>query len=327
MTTIPQLSVIFTTYNDSRFVAEALESMLGQTFTDFELIVADDVSTDDTLEIVSRYKDPRIKIVRNKENLGLAKNLNAALPHCRARLVARQDGDDVSLPERFARQTAYLKGRPEVALVGTQDIWIDEAGNETARHWFPTDYDEIRECLKERNCFNHSSVMFRKEEIENVGMYRPFPGCEDYDLWVRVAALRLVANLTEPLVLRRIREGSMSFDGIAAETASATLIQRLANQRFRDGIDELDGLDGPDLEERIRELLRIERKKNRKLVAVKNVELFHRILRSSGRRRALRYLLRAIRLDPLNPTIARILLDNYVSRSAWPLLKSLKDRF
>ena len=301
--------------------------MLGQTFTDFELIVADDASTDDTLEIVSRYKDPRIKIVRNKENLGLAKNLNAALPHCRAELVARQDGDDVSLPERFARQIDYLKGRPEVALVGTQDIWIDEAGNETARHWFPTGYDEIMECLKERNCFNHSSVMFRREAIENVGMYRPFPGCEDYDLWVRVAALRPAANLSERLVLRRIREGSMSFDSITAETASATLIQRLANQRFRGGNDELDGLDGPDLERRIQELLRIERKKNRKLVAVKNVELFRRILRSSGRRRALRYLLRAIRLDPLNPAIARILLDNYVSRSAWPLLKSLKDRF
>jgi glycosyltransferase involved in cell wall biosynthesis len=327
MTTIPQLSVIFTTYNDSRFVAEALESMLSQTFTDFELIVADDASTDNTLEVVMRYNDPRIKIVRNKKNLGLAKNLNAALPHCRARLVARQDGDDASLPERFARQIAYLQRRPEVALVGTQDIWIDEAGNETARHWFPTDCEEIRECLKERNCFNHSSVMFRKEEIENVGMYRPFPGCEDYDLWVRVAALRPVANLTERLVLRRIREGSMSFDGIAAETASATLIQRLANQRFRDGTDELDSLDGPELERRIQELLRLERKSNRKLVASKNVELFHRILRSSGRRRALRYLVRAIRLDPLNPGTARIFLDNYVSRSVWPLLKTLRGRF
>lgn len=325
--TIPQLSVIFTTYNDSRFVAAALESILGQTFTDFELIVADDVSTDATLDIVSRYKDPRIRILRNKENLGLAKNLNAALPHCRAELAARQDGDDVSLPERFARQIAYLRKRPEVALLGTQDIWIDAAGNETARHWFPTDYDEIIECLKERNCFNHSSVMFRKEAIENVGGYRPFPGCEDYDLWVRVAALRPVANLPERLVLRRIREGSMSFDGIAAETASATLIQRLANQRFHDGIDELDGLGGTEIERRMQALLRVERKKNRKLVALKNVEFFHRILRSSGRRRALRYLLRAIRLDPLNTGTARLLLDNYVSRSVWPLLKALRERF
>jgi len=326
MTTAPQLSVILTTYNDGRFVAEALESILGQTFTDFEVVVADDVSTDNTLDIVSRYKDPRIRILQNKVNLGLARNLNAALPHCRAELVARQDGDDVSLPERFARQIAFLQHQPEVALVGTQDIWIDEAGNETARHWFPTDCDEIVECLKERNCFNHSSVMFRKEAIENLGGYRPFPGCEDYDLWVRVAALRPVANLDERLVLRRIREGSMSFDGITAETASATLIQRLAHQRFREGKDELDGLGPTEIESRIRALLRVERERNRKLVAAKNVELFHRILRASGRRRALRYLLRAIRLDPLNTCTARLLLDTYVSRSVWPLLKAFKDR-
>ena len=170
-------------------------------------------------------------------------------------------------------------------------------------------------------------VRLRKEAIQNLGGYRPFPGCEDYDLWVRVAALQPVANLADRLVLRRIREGSTSFDAVAAQTASDTFIRRLANQRFDDGIDELDGLDGTDLERRIQALLRLERKRNRKLVAVKNVELFHRVLRSSGRRRALRYLVRAIRLDPLNRSMARLILDNYVSRRVWPLLKTLKERF
>jgi len=324
MSAIPQVSVLFTTYNDSRFVAQAIESVLNQTFADFEVIVADDASTDNTIDVVSQYKDPRIRIVRNDKNLGLARNLNAALPRCRADLVARQDGDDASFPTRFDKQVRYLREHAEVAVLGTQDIWIDENGHETDRYWFPTDHDDIVACLRERNCFNHSSVVFRKSVIESLGAYRPFPGCEDYELWARVAARHRVANLPERLVLRRIRRGSMSWEGLGTQTASFRVISRLAKQRFDTGRDELDELHGAQLEQRIAILLKRELKASRKVRASGNVEIFHRVLQSSGKWAAFPYCVRAMRLDPWNPYIIRLFLDHYVSPRIYRLWKGIK---
>ena len=330
MTTTPQVSVLLTTYNDGRFVREALESILNQTFRDFELLVVDDASTDDTIAIVSQYKDARIQIIRNKENIGLAKSLNAALPYCRAPLVARQDGDDVSLPQRFEKQMQYMEEHPEVALLGTQDIWIDENGNEIPSdrpNGFPTEHEEIVKILRERNCFNHSSVTFRKDIVERLGGYRPFPGCQDYDLWARVAVNHKAANLSERLVLRTRRHGSISLDRIEAQTASATLIARLAHQRFGSGYDELEGLKGIELERRIAKSIRQEKKRNHKLCASKNIEIFHRILRSDGRLKAFRYLIRALRLDPFNPCIIRLFVEKYISRNAWQHWQTIKALF
>jgi len=321
---IPQLSVIFTTYNDSRFVAEALESILCQTLTDFELILADDASTDETLEIVSRYRDPRIKILRNSANLGLAKNLNAALAHCRAELVARQDGDDVSLPTRFEKQVAFMDEHRDVAVVGTRDIWIDEQGNETDRFDLPTEHDEIVEELWSRCCMNHSSVVYRREVVRKLGGYRPLPESEDYDLWFRVAAGHRLANLAERLALRRIRRGSASVDRLEIQTASIALIYRLARQRFDTGRDELDGLSGAELDAQIARLLQQERRATKKLVASKNVEVFHRVLRCSGRRAAWRYAMRALRHDPSNRYVIRMVSDTYLSPSIYHWWKRVK---
>ena len=126
----PLCSVVMPTYNDSRHLAAAIESILDQTFRDFEFIIIDDCSTDKTPEILEQYRcqDTRIRIVRNAENLGVARSLNKAIALTQSPFIARMDGDDLSLPTRLEKQIAYMQAHPEVGVLGTQNIFIDEQG-------------------------------------------------------------------------------------------------------------------------------------------------------------------------------------------------------
>ncbi len=124
----PKVSVIMSVYNGDKYLREAIESILNQTFTDFEFIIVNDGSTDNSLEIIESYDDERIKTINNKKNIGLTKSLNKALKFAKGKYIARQDADDVSLPNRFEKQVEYLDSHPEVALVGTSVYLIDENG-------------------------------------------------------------------------------------------------------------------------------------------------------------------------------------------------------
>jgi glycosyltransferase involved in cell wall biosynthesis len=210
--TAPKVSVLLPVYNGAPWLRPTLDAMLRQSLTDFELIAINDGSKDDSLAILRSYEDPRIRVI-DQANQGLAATLNRAVGLARARYLARQDQDDVSLPTRLAAQLAFLDAHPEIGVVGTWASIIDAEGRVTGYHKHPTQPGRLAEHLLWNNPFVHSSLMFRREVFETVGLYstdsaRQPP--EDYELLSRVARVWPTANL--PLVLHEYREvrGSMS---------------------------------------------------------------------------------------------------------------------
>jgi glycosyltransferase involved in cell wall biosynthesis len=184
-------------------VRAAVESVLGQTAGDLELLVVDDGSTDGTPDILSAVRDPRLRLERQPPR-GLTRSLNRALALTSAPLVARLDADDVALPERLARQLAFLDAHPDTGLLGSAATERDAAGaSRTVRP--PEDDAAIRRALIRRNVFVHSTVMMRRAVVERVGGYdETLPVAQDYDLWLRLARVTRVANLPDVLVVRHL---------------------------------------------------------------------------------------------------------------------------
>lgn len=208
----PQISVVLPIYNGETFLAETIDSILGQSLRDFELIAIDDGSTDGTAAILDAVRDPRLRVVR-QANAGLAASLNRGISLARGKYIARQDHDDLSLPTRFARQVQFLEQNPDCALVGTRAGIRSGDGPAMRFHDHPADDAALRFELLFDNPFVHSSVMLRKRAVESVGGYSTDPGRqppEDYELWSRLARCYQVANLPERLTIYRETAGGMS---------------------------------------------------------------------------------------------------------------------
>ena len=207
----PKVSVVMSVYNGQRYLREAVNSILNQSFIDLEFIIIDDGSTDDTAQILREFRDGRIVYLRNDENQGLTKSLNKGLKLARGEYIARMDADDISVPERLHRQVEYLDQYPLVGLVGVTPVCIDSAGNELGRWNVLTTNEEIQAQLAQSNCFCHGSVMFRRSCIEAVGLYdETFVLAQDHDLWLRIAELFDVANLPQPLYQWREHDERLS---------------------------------------------------------------------------------------------------------------------
>lgn len=217
MVDAPRVSVLLPVYNGGPYLRAAVDSVLAQTFADFELIAIDDGSTDGSGAVLDAIRDPRLRVV-HQENAGLALTLNRAIALSRGEYLARQDADDLCLPERFARQVAYLDAHPHCALLGTWSrIWEGERA--TARgHRHPRENGELQLRGLFDSFFVHSSVMMRRAALEAVGPYptdpQRFPP-EDFDLWSRIARRFEVANLPE--VLQIYREVPVSISRTRAE--------------------------------------------------------------------------------------------------------------
>jgi glycosyltransferase involved in cell wall biosynthesis len=199
-----------TVFNGEAYLREAIDSILAQSFTDFELIIVDDGSIDRTGDIICSYTDPRISLLINPMNIGVSRSLNRGLSKARGEFIARQDADDISEPERFERQVAFLDAHPKVALLGT---WYTEIGGECPRQRIlPCDYTAIRWALLFFCPFVQSTVMWRRTPISShVGGYNEsLSYSEDFELWTRVARSFPVANLGENLVRLRLHSESMT---------------------------------------------------------------------------------------------------------------------
>src|SRR4051794_24616628 len=211
----PAVTVLLPVRNGAAYLEAAVRSILGQTFADLELLAVDDGSTDQTPAMLARLaaEDGRIRVVR-QEALGLVPALNRGLEQARAPLIARMDADDVALPERLARQVAFLEAAPEVALVGTG--WRVVAKDLTRRVVLPPQTDAgIRLAMETANVLAHPTVMLRRDTVLAAGGYRPaFLLAEDYDLWLRLLDRCQAACVPEVLLEYREHAGQATWRGL-----------------------------------------------------------------------------------------------------------------
>lgn len=210
----PKITVLMPLFNGERFVREALESILGQTITDFELLIIDDGSSDASVRIVGDYDDSRIRLIRNHENLGVTATLNRGIDLARGEYIARMDCDDISLPNRLAEQAAYLEQHPDCAMVAVMVTMMDENGNEIGA-WLDDRKtgtgESIRRFLPRANCIAHPGIMIRKSILSRYRYNERQRVAQDYDLWLRMAADGLViTKLEKPLLRYRVHTASIT---------------------------------------------------------------------------------------------------------------------
>jgi len=204
------ISVLMPVRNGEAYLVEALESVLGQTHDDLELVVVDDGSDDATPAILASSRDPRLRVIR-QEPTGLVPALRRALAEARGNVLARMDADDLSLPERLERQLRALDADERVAVVGCAIETIDDAGRVTASWSLPDDDGALRRRLLLRNPFTHGAVLLRRSAVEAVGGYREGYGAnEDYDLWRRIARGWRLAAVPEVLYRYRVHPSAVT---------------------------------------------------------------------------------------------------------------------
>lgn len=199
---MPKVSVIMSAFNEEKTIARAVESILNQTFGDFEFIIVNDGSTDNTMKIIKGYQDSRIKSIDKRYNSGLADSLNIGIQNSGGNFIARMDADDYSEKERLEIQVEFLENNPDVDLVGTWAYLIDLNSNTKKECKPPITDKDIKKYMQKDSPFIHSSVMFRRHVVEKVGYYNLVKGMEDYDLWIRMAKYYKVANIPKFLVTR-----------------------------------------------------------------------------------------------------------------------------
>jgi len=221
-------------YNCERYVAEAVESILGQTFTDFEFIIIDDGSTDRSLSILRRFaqRDGRIRLV-SRGNRGLTRSLNEGLGLARGEFIARMDADDISLPERLERQVEYLRAHPECVALGCRLYLIDPDGDPLMEEPRPTTHEDIMQMLlRGSGAIPHPGAMIRRTDLCAIGGYNEeFKAAQDLDLWLRLSERRQLANLDEVLVRYRMHFGSVSVGSRQVQVSFAERAVREARLR------------------------------------------------------------------------------------------------
>jgi glycosyltransferase involved in cell wall biosynthesis len=214
-------------YNSSRWLHKAIESVLAQSFDDFELILINDGSIDETWNIIQKYSslDRRV-IAISKENSGLSKSLNRGIDFAKGTWIARLDADDICEPSRFYDQIAYLEKQTNVLLLGTNCIEIDECGQEVKLHRYPTGHQQlVRHIERMQGFFPHSSVVFNCEVVKGLGGYNPlFIRGQDADLWLRIASHGKIACLDRYLIKLRKHNDQISMQGVGMATRIAAPI-------------------------------------------------------------------------------------------------------
>ncbi len=230
---MPKISVILPVYNGEKYLKEAIESVLVQTFTDFELIVIDDGSIDGSAEIVKGYADPRIIYIQ-KEHSGIIATLNRGLKESKGELIARFDCDDLCEPDRLEEQNRFFEEHSECMVAGSYAIEIDENGQVTGMlDYVPTDTESIRKYAILHNPFIHPSVMMRKSLFETTEGYRDrYLHAEDYELWTRVIYRNECANIPKRLIRYRMHGSQITKNNNLTMRMSGAWVRILALFRY-----------------------------------------------------------------------------------------------
>jgi glycosyltransferase involved in cell wall biosynthesis len=214
----PKVSVIMSVYNGEKYLRQAIESILNQTFSDFEFIIVDDGSTDKTFEILEGYmkNDSRIKVIRNERNIGLTKSLNKAIKISQGDYIARMDADDVSLPERLEKQIELLKSNQNLGCVGCNALIIDDEGKPIKKVTLPK--TNLNQYVQKRNCFIHGTLTFPKYVIEEVQGYdEKMKLAQDYDLILRISKRYKLGLVDDFLYKLRIGKSTISYQNFFAQ--------------------------------------------------------------------------------------------------------------
>jgi glycosyltransferase involved in cell wall biosynthesis len=211
MTGLPKVTVVIPVYNGEKYLGIAVDSILSQTFPDFELLVIDDGSIDRSIAVVLSYSDPRIRLECNPTNLGVSTTRNKGIQLARGEYLAFLDSDDWAYPERLAKQTAFLDNHPDCAAVGSWSEWMSEEGHPLGRiKRKPTSPDEIAAWRLFQQGIENSTSMARTVVLRRYRHREEFDVSEDFDLWARIAANHELATLPEVLVRRRMHANQLT---------------------------------------------------------------------------------------------------------------------
>lgn len=234
----PALSVLMSCFNAAPFLRECVDSILGQSFSEFELLLMDDGSTDDTYSILQSYDDPRMRIFRHEQNRGIVASVNELASRARADILVRHDADDVSAPTRLQLQHQFLALNPDVAVVGTAIEFVNAKG-EHAGGWSPPTSDaDIRSILPRAIPFSHATTAIQRSAYERIGGYREaFQSCEDYDFFLRIADHGRLANLDQTLYKVRRHGNNQTVEGGRKQLHFELLAKLSARARADTGMD------------------------------------------------------------------------------------------
>ncbi len=204
-----KIAVLMPTYNCAKYLSESIDSILNQTYTDFDLYIYDDCSTDNSKEIVENYRDDRVYYRKNEVNLGISKTLNKGLVDLleNYEFIARMDADDWAYPERLQMQIDFMERNQDISLCGTQGFWLKNLTEKPSSGWeYPINHSYLKLYLLFAASFGHSSLIFRNSFFiaNNLKYNEIIKTCEDWDLWIRVSKIGKVHNLPSFLMKYRI---------------------------------------------------------------------------------------------------------------------------
>ena len=238
----PVISVVMSVYNGQKYLCESIDSILNQTCKNFEFIIINDGSKDNSLDVLLEYqtRDNRLLIV-NQNNIGLTRSLNRGAILAASEYIARQDADDISLPTRLEKQLNYMENHPEVAVIGCFGDFFNVNGVLRTNKAPMYSQDGIKRHLASKNLFMHGSAMIRKSCLAKVGFYREFfRHSQDYDLWLRLSQYFDIAILPEHLYQYRVTPQAISVSKWPIQKQYADIAGKLHAERLATGRDSYD---------------------------------------------------------------------------------------
>lgn len=299
----PSVSIVMPTYDAAQFLDQALDSILYQSFEDYELVIVDDGSTDGTVECVRRRDDDRIRLIQREDESGITSALNRGIEEARGDYIARHDADDWSHPERLQRQVEYLQKNPDVVMVGTGANLVDEDGNYISRRRV-LESPTLRDII-DHNEFIHGSVLIRHAPLKQLNGYNElYESAEDYDLWLRMADEYTVRNIDEPLYNFRLHSESIYAENLEL----LNLYHILAIRQNVSGLDR-------DIEHRVQnqgvEVIRDEMTQNEKKIFY--TTLAQEFIRYHRFSRGRSYAKHSLTIEPLSISVMGLLILSFTS--------------